>query len=157
MLKTIEAWFARGVDALGRARGPLSLKVDATVPSTPRLSARDFARLERLASIELHGTAAREMLSLLERCHVLPMGHIGGEIVQLGSRVSFDIDSSAPIERRLVPLLKSRALLDLPVIQPLGLALIGREAGDVVVARRDSGELATVMIHSVSNDKRGEH
>lgn len=96
------------------------------------------------------------MLRFLQDCQVLPPDEIRDDLVRLGSRVLFDIDSAAACKKRIVADVRPTAVDSLSVVEPLGLALIGRKVGDIVLAPRNTGEMTTVMIHSVSNDNRRE-
>jgi hypothetical protein len=118
--------------------------------SVPLISTRDFALLEWMASTELDAMSAAPVLAVLERSRVVPPDQLGPETIRIGSRVTIDADSGPPFEVRLVPPDQPRNLGDLAVTSALGLALLGRQEGDVVIARlpgRDAA--ATVMIHAV--------
>lgn len=117
----------------------------------PALRSRDFAYLECLASTELSRIEAAPIYALLDKCRIIAPHEPSVEFIGLGSHVLFDIDSAPVTSRMIVAHRAAREPEDLSIVDPLACALLGRCGGDVVIARTETADPATVMIHSVRN------
>lgn len=136
----------------GRSPGQ-TISVAAATESndTILLTARDFARLERLASLELQpGDAARDALvAILERSTIVACDEIGDDVATLNARLRFRIEDRAEETRILVhPAHVAVIGLCLPVTTPIGLALLGRRTGAIVTVirqgRRETARLTAI-------------
>lgn len=117
----------------------------------PKLTPRDFAILENmladhLGDDELLITAIRKKL---EDAKIVFSEDLPGDVVTIGSRVTFTVDGAWPQERRLVTLAHYVPGQDHQSVASLrGIGLLGQAAGDKIEIDFD-GRIVALEIHKV--------
>jgi transcription elongation GreA/GreB family factor len=121
---------------------------------TPVLAIRDYRHLRQLFE-RLNGSKEpfeRIVRQKLQSARLLLPGETAEPLVRLGSRIRFRIASAAPEERTLV--LAADYTPDgrcLALDSPIGVALLGHQAGDVIEAEWRSDCPEPIAILDVRN------
>jgi regulator of nucleoside diphosphate kinase len=119
-----------------------------------RVTAEDMARLRAVVERHLEGSraAAAEQLELeLDRAVVVPQDQIPPDVVTMRSRIFFeDLETGRRREATLV--YPDEVDIDqskISILAPVGLAVLGLKAGDVIEWPLPNGRLARLRIMEV--------
>lgn len=131
---------------------------DLSLSLTPELliEAPVYDRLHALAMAAATSlpTIADDLLTELDRARLVAPGTLPGDVVTVGSRLSYlDLASGSIRSLQLVwPPMADLAALRLSVLTPLGVALIGLRVGQQITCRVRDGETRHLEVTRVCND-----
>jgi len=136
----------------GGSRAQLNIVPNPQTASRPILTSSDYARLEAASFEELdlvNPMRARIRAKLVE-AKVVPGAAIAETVATLGSIVRYRIDGRLA-ERRMMQLQRGPAPNGqyLSVLTPIGLALFGQSAGDIVEAELFDGARLTLELTGI--------
>lgn len=120
-----------------------------TDETRPLIGLHDYGRLETAIfdHLDILSPMRSRVAALLASAAVVPSREVPGDVVTLGSVVRYRVDGDR-LQRRILVLGRDHAPNGqyVNVLTPVGLALIGRRAGEAVMAARlDDGSLAIVI------------
>jgi regulator of nucleoside diphosphate kinase len=123
------------------------------------IAARDFSRLDLLSgTIAAYRTPAREALAReLRRARIVSAHDLPSETVTMHSTIRYSADETdAPRTATLVyPGEDDRAEGKLPVLTPVGCALIGLSSGQSIAYEDFDGSRKTLTVLSVTRSPAG--
>jgi regulator of nucleoside diphosphate kinase len=136
----------RGV-ATGTAPGP-------DPDAVPVLVSRDYSRLRALARLYRHpdGPVGRALADTLNRCQVVPSEAVASTVAVLGARVEFIEEGGALTSCILaIPEDDAQDGSTLAVSTPVGAALLGATAGQLVEAVGRDGRRVALRLLAVNH------
>jgi regulator of nucleoside diphosphate kinase len=127
--------------------------------SRPLIGLHDYGRLETAIfdHLDILSPMRQRVAALLATARVVPSREVPGDVVTLGSVVRYRVDGDS-LQRRILVLGRDHMPNGQYVnaLTPVGLALIGRRAGDTVTAPRlDDGAL-TIVIEGLDHQPEAE-
>ena len=126
----------------GSSRPQLNIVPNPQTASRPVLTSSDYARLEAASfeDLDLTNPMRTRVRAKLVEAKVVPGAAIAETVATLGSIVRYRIEGRLP-ERRMMQLQRGPAPNGqyLSVLTPIGLALFGQSAGDIVEAELFDG------------------
>lgn len=120
-----------------------------TDETRPLIGLHDYGRLETAIfdHLDILSPMRSRVAALLASAAVVPSREVPGDVITLGSVVRYRVDGDR-LQRRILVLGNEHAPNGqyVNVLTPVGLALIGRRAGETVAAPRlDEGSLTIVI------------
>ncbi|MFA6412862.1 MAG: nucleoside diphosphate kinase regulator [Syntrophales bacterium] len=111
----------------------------------------DLERLDRLVSGSKKSPNTDRLKSELERAVVVTSGEIPSDVVTMNSRIIFkELDSDEEMEITLVyPSESDVNSRKISILTPVGSALLGLRAGDIIDWPLPSGKICTYRVISV--------
>lgn len=120
------------------------------------IDARDYDRLRQLAeqALDTAPDAAQRLLDEVDRAEVLPSQDMPGNVVQIGSLVTYQDGSTGSIRtiRLVFPHEADVSAMRISVISPIGAALIGLSEGQSMNWQLRDGQDKTLTVTRVLND-----
>ena len=136
----------------GGSRAQLNIIPNPQTASRPVLTSSDYARLEAASfeDLDLTSPMRTRVRAKLVEARVVPGAAIADTVATLGSIVRYRIETRLP-ERRMMQLQRGPAPNGqyLSVLTPIGLALFGQSAGDVVEAELFDGARLTLELTDI--------
>ena len=118
------------------------------------VSAADYDRLTGLAEagIDRYPQAAQELLSELDRAHIVPASKLLPEVIRMGSAVAFRDEVTGNIQRvtLVYPNEADIASGRISVLTPVGAALIGLKTGQTIAWETPTGQKRTLTVLEVT-------
>lgn len=139
------------------ATAPAPARADGA--TRPLIGLHDYGRLETAAFEELDMLSPMRprIAKLLGDARVVPSGEIPADVITLGTTVRYRIDGDR-LERRILTF--GRAPVPngqyVSVLTPVGLALIGRRAGETVEAETFDGGRLRIEIAALEHQPEAE-
>ncbi len=136
----------------GGSRAQLNIVPNPQTASRPVLTSSDYARLEAATfeDLDLTNPMRTRVRAKLVEAKVVPGVAVAETVATLGSIVRYRIEGRMP-ERRMLQLQRGPAPNGqyLSVLTPIGLALLGHSAGDIVEAVLFDGARLTLELIAI--------
>jgi regulator of nucleoside diphosphate kinase len=140
----------------------MSDTIDAAAAAAPQitLSAADYDRLSKLARVAMNSMPERaeDLLTEIERAHVVDGGRHPLQVVCMGSRVLFCDETTGRIQdvTLVYPPEANIAQGKISVLTPIGIALIGLHVGSSIDWQTRSGQtrrLTVIEVHDADGNR----
>ena len=130
-----------------------------TDETRPLIGLHDYGRLETAIfdQLDILNPMRTRLAALLAAAHVVPSREVPADVITLGSTVRYRVDGDR-LQRRILVLGRDHAPNGQYVnaLTPVGLALIGRRAGETVAAARLNEGTLTIVIEGLDHQPEAE-